>query len=416
MDTQDKENKSITGLEILSEFFSNLDSSEALQTDKKGNPIVDISWFFTENLPREIIQKTVSRLIQESNPNYSKICKHHHKKPEDISSISIRSSQEQTSFMFLGADDWSKLKVLDKLQKTDHSKIPALDIKKFKNEICKTIISEPNPDYTPFLKGIDETLDTACKNFVNYYKYLLKEQKEHSTYSCLVSTPDYQTTSQRKHTNNKIPSNSYERKSKLIPFHERSDLLERHKPLYKINISQKHVNGDIEHNTYISYVYSDLLDGIQSPDKGYLFICEPLSGEQATKLFYMSPEDCIKFPKKNITSNFDTILKEKLELPLLDFISEKGNLSMSHTDLNTYADKIDFYIHGNKGKSMNVLKIYQERLKKLYNNPNLKLPYYTPKISSSDIATLGLGETGKIDRTAQETINNLNEPSNNITK
>ena len=53
---------------------------------------------------------------------------------------------------------------------------------------------------------------------------------------------------------------------------------------------------------------------------------------------------------------------------------------------------------------MTVLKTYLERLKRLYDNPNLNLPYYVPRVSASDVGNLGISESGRIDRTAQNII------------
>ena len=78
---------------------------------------------------------------------------------------------------------------------------------------------------------------------------------------------------------------------------------------------------------------------------------------------------------------------------------------MLYTNSEAYKDKIDLYLHGTRGKTMTVLKIYQERIRKLYNNPDLNLPYYVPRVSASDVGDLGISESGKIDRTAHNTVN-----------
>ena len=86
------------------------------------------------------------------------------------------------------------------------------------------------------------------------------------------------------------------------------------------------------------------------------------------------------------------------------FAKEKGTTTIAHTNSEAYKDKIDLYLHGTRGKTMTVLKIYQERIRKLYNNPDLNLPYYVPRVSASDVGDLGISESGKIDRTAQNII------------
>lgn len=404
MEDIDKENKKRNGFEMLSDFFSNLDDSSTIDKDKHGSYNIDLSWFFTENLQREIIQKTVSRLMKESNPEYESRCKKNNRDVNDINKISIRVSPKNgLSFSFKGADNWSRLQICN--AKDYNFKVPTIDVQKFKNEIGKTIASEPNPDYTPFLNGLDDTLNTACENFINYYKYLKEEKDKNTVYSCVVSVPDVPKPvgNGTKRPNNESGEQST-RKNEIIPFSERAEILKKQKPIYTINVGERKLNGEIEPNAYSTFVYSNLLDGIQSPDKGYMFICEPISGERTTRVFYISPEEWKKYQHKNITENFGTILSSKLGQPLSIFAKEKGTTTIAHTNSEAYKDKIDLYLHGTRGKTMTVLKIYQERIRKLYNNPDLNLPYYVPRVSASDVGDLGISESGKIDRTAQNII------------
>ena len=295
MEDIDKENKKRNGFEMLSDFFSNLDDSSTIDKDKHGSYNIDLSWFFTENLQREIIQKTVSRLMKESNPEYESRCKKNNRDVNDINKISIRVSPKNgLSFSFKGADNWSRLQICN--AKDYNFKVPTIDVQKFKNEICKTIASEPNPDYTPFLNGLDDTLNTACENFINYYKYLKEEKDKNTVYSCVVSVPDVPKPvgNGTKRPNNESGEQST-RKNEIIPFSERAEILKKQKPIYTINVGERKLNGEIEPNAYSTFVYSNLLDGIQSPDKGYMFICEPISGERTTRVFYISPEEWKKY-------------------------------------------------------------------------------------------------------------------------
>lgn len=342
--------------------------------------------------------------MKESNPEYESRCKKNNRDVNDINKISIRVSPKNgLSFSFKGADNWSRLQICN--AKDYNFKVPTIDVQKFKNEICKTIASEPNPDYTPFLNGLDDTLNTACENFINYYKYLKEEKDKNTVYSCVVSVPDVPKPvgNGTKRPNNESGEQST-RKNEIIPFSERAEILKKQKPIYTINVGERKLNGEIEPNAYSTFVYSNLLDGIQSPDKGYMFICEPISGERTTRVFYISPEEWKKYQHKNITENFGTILSSKLGQPLSIFAKEKGTTTIAHTNSEAYKDKIDLYLHGTRGKTMTVLKIYQERIRKLYNNPDLNLPYYVPRVSASDVGDLGISESGKIDRTAQNII------------
>lgn len=229
MEDIDKENKKRNGFEMLSDFFSNLDDSSTIDKDKHGSYNIDLSWFFTENLQREIIQKTVSRLMKESNPEYESRCKKNNRDVNDINKISIRVSPKNgLSFSFKGADNWSRLQICN--AKDYNFKVPTIDVQKFKNEICKTIASEPNPDYTPFLNGLDDTLNTACENFINYYKYLKEEKDKNTVYSCVVSVPDVPKPvgNGTKRPNNESGEQST-RKNEIIPFSERAEILKKTK-------------------------------------------------------------------------------------------------------------------------------------------------------------------------------------------
>lgn len=119
-----------------------------------------------------------------------------------------------------------------------------------------------------------------------------------------------------------------------------------------------------------------------------------------------------KYQHKNITENFGTILSSKLGQPLSIFAKEKGTTTIAHTNSEAYQDKIDLYLHGTRGKTMTVLKTYQERIRKLYDNPDLNLPYYVPRVSASDVGNLGISESGRIDRTAQNIIAKSEEKNN----
>ena len=82
---------------------------------------------------------------------------------------------------------------------------------------------------------------------------------------------------------------------------------------------------------------------------------------------------------------------------------ENGNILLDHTTLESYTDKINLYIDGEKGKNNNNPKISQTKLQSLYHDKSLQLPNYTPRISKNTIAQIGLeNSTGYIDRTAQQ--------------
>lgn len=420
MDKQEEKTTS-NGFKLLHDYFSKLPAEQSLLgTDKEGNHIIHFSWIFTEEIDQEIIKQTISRLIQESEKKYFEThpnkknkhpyldrCEKTGRTPDDIREMLIHIHDDDLSVQFVGADNLSKIRIVDKLPENKTFKIPTMDLKQFGTEICNTIMDSPNRDSTPFLNGINYNINNACKNLVAYYQYLEEEKKESITYSCLIDSPN--TSKSTKHiTRNKhnINSISYERKNDVIPFNLRSEILDNHKPLCMINVDEQKENGDIVPNSYITYVYNNILTTLPEHKKnGYLFISEPLAGDRATRIYYVSKKEFNGSPEAKTLFKLKSIIKKNLEMNQEDFL-KAGNIQLSHTNLESYKDRINFFIDGAKGQSMSDYGAYQPRLQKLYRDESIKLPYYKPRATAKDIALLGSqSETGRIDRTAQNILN-----------
>lgn len=167
-----------SGIKLMQYFFSRLQVSNMLSHDKYYNPTVDLSWFYTKNLPRDIIQDTVARLLAR-NKEYTENAKYFEKEPTDISHVTIKNIDGLFSVEFTGADDWTRLQIIESTYDINRPRVPTISFLRFQDEIIKTIISrengKENPDYTSFRAGIGPSLDDGCKNLVNYYKYLMDE-------------------------------------------------------------------------------------------------------------------------------------------------------------------------------------------------------------------------------------------------
>lgn len=425
-----------TGLEILNDFFYNLPDKQIFFKDRFGSNNIDLSWIYTESIPRAIIQKTIARLLQEHSikaqqnrqswqpprKTYYELCdeKRVMKSKEDgingvnpcsISTLSITATPQRTSLVVLGADGWSKIRITDKIYENEFKEIPCILFEDFEKEICKTIVSEQNPDYTPFLKGIHSLVDDSFRNLVEYYKYLIQQKKVHSTYDIIIDAPDTSTSTPRKSQNknpNQNPDHPHapiERKSDIIPIAQRSAFLDDLKPDLYVDVAQKQPDGTIIPRAYTCYVYSRFLNDtqIESKKPGYVLISEPLSGDKYTKVSYVTEEELSEQSKGSTHSQLQQYAIKVLEQNREDFLEQNGIL-LSHTDLDGFIDKINFYLNGTKGQSITSPGVYLERLRKLYKNQDISLPYYTPRISAKQIGELGNGGTGRVDRSAQRAV------------
>lgn len=408
-----------TGLEMLNEFFYNLPDKQVFFKDKFGANNIDLAWIYTESIPRKIIQKTIARLLQEHSvklqqniqsrqrpkKTYYEMCEEKSGvDPCAISTLSITATPQRTSLVILGSDGWSKIRVTDKIYETEYKEIPCILFDDFEKEICKTIVSEPNPDYTPFLKGIHSLVDDSFKNLVNYYKYLVTQKKVNSTYDIIVDAPDTSTSTprQRRNQNSNQSHAPTERKSDIIPIAQRSSFLDDLKPDLYVNVAQKQSDGTLIPNAYTCYVYSDFLNSAktQSKKEGYVLINEPLSGDKHTRISYITKEELEEQFKGSTDMQLQQHAAKMLQQSMEEFLSQNGVL-VSHTNLDSFVDKVNFYLNGSKGQSITSPGIYLERLKRLYKNQNIALPYYTPPISAKQIGELGNAGTGRVDRSAQ---------------
>lgn len=156
------------------------------------------------------------------------------------------------------------------------------------------------------------------------------------------------------------------------------------------------------------YVYKDLLQEIDKQN-GYLFICEPLNGDRRTRIMYVSEEKFSKIHVEKSEDRFGKFVKEHLDMSDEEFRKEDGTYALSHTDLESYKERIEFFMEGKKGKSLTNLKQYKKSLESLYEKGEITLPYYKPK-NKNDIAAIGEGiNLSEIDRLAQKEISKDNK-------
>ena len=178
-------------------------------------------------------------------------------------------------------------------------------------------------------------------------------------------------------------------------------MLEGNNPKDKVEVMENLEDG-IQEKSYTGFVYKNLLNNIDCKQNGYLFVCEPVDGDRNTRVFYLDKDSFSKFEKYEKQDKLSEITKHYLEMSNEEFKKESRCLTLTHTSPETYQERLNFFINGDKGKSLTNLKEYQQKLKYLYSNEQIMLPYYKPK-TSLDIGNI-VSKAKNIDRTAQQEI------------
>ena len=323
-------------------------------------------------------------------------------KPEDIPGFYIIRASQRIILRAKGIDGWTKLNITDRFVDGDNkdNRIPTITFDDLIKEVQKVITDnrEVTMQETEFLiMGIKSAFSQSFENFVDYYQYLLNEKKESQKHKCVIQ-PRQDTG--RKHTGGMgLPAS--ERKNPIIDFIERDQFLKAKNPHTSVEVEEILKDGTIIPNSYTVYVYKDLLKEIEE-QKGYLFICEPLNGDRRTRIIYISEEEFLKIPVEKSEDRFGKFVKEHLDMSDEEFRCKDRTYALSHTDLESYKERIEFFMEGKKGKSLTNLKQYKKSLESLYAQGEIILPYYTPK-NKNDIASIGEGlNLSDVDRLAQK--------------
>lgn len=388
----------------LEEYLLNLDAKDVLSWED-GKSYIDMSWIFTKPLDKKIIQKVIANIMKENNDEYEeKAIKRCNRRPEDIPGFYIIRDHGRVIFQASGADGWTKLNITRKIRDEDNAnnKVNTITF----NDLIKMVkeyvtgnkeVTEQEAEF--LIMGIKTAFSKSFENFVDYYKYLLNEKQESQKHKCVIQPR--QDTGRKHNGGNGIPA--AERKNPIIDFIERDEFLKSKNPYTSVEVEEILKDGTIIPNSYTVYVYKDLLQEIEE-QKGYLFICEPLNGDRRTRIMYVSEEEFEKIPVEKSEDRFGKFVKEHLDMSDEEFRKEDGTYALSHTDLESYKERIEFFMEGKKGKSLTNLKQYKKNLEGLYTKAEITLPYYTPK-NKNDIATIGKDIIfSEIDRLAQNEI------------
>lgn len=395
--------------EKFTEFFSTTKPSEIVEW-QKGKAFIDFEWMYSELVNREDVKKAIANIMSRNNSKYIENSQRMKRRPEDIEGFSVVRKNGEIFLSVVGADNYSMLKIYKQgsLEYEKENRYHKILFDDLNNEILNVISEDKDLDEKQkklMLIGIEEATNEAFGNIVEYYKYLSKLYKESKEHICTISPRTDE--KNKKIKPNPQPKKSYTRKNDIIPFYLREKMLESNHPYAKVSVAENTSNGEVISNAYTAYVYKKMLKGIDQVQEGYLFVCEPSDGDRSTKIMYLNEKDYDEFEKDKKQDKLAAIVQKYLEMSQGEFFQETGTLMLSHTNLESYAERLNFFINGEKGKSLTALKEMQERMKQLYKNPEIKLPYYKQR-NSLDIALIG-SEAIQIDRTAQNEIEKNND-------
>jgi len=397
----------------LKEYFSNLKNEDVLSEFEK-HPFIDMNWIFTEVIDRDIIQKAISNIMQQNNPRYAEKSSLLGMKPDDIQGFEIVRNQGKLIFVAIGADSWTKLNITD--EKIDDSnvkesnRIKTITFEDLRNEIMN-VLNNRNLDEANnklILAGMSVAFEQACGNLVDYYQYLLQENKEQSIHKCVINQrKDYGETRVNR------GGVTHPRLNDIIDFKRRSDFLHTMNPEATVEVGEIDEDGKEASNAYTAFIYSgELLADIEINDNGYLIVCEPFNGNRGSRLVYLSNEDFEEFPIERGQDKYAIIVKKYLDMSGKEFRKHKSTHSIAHTDLDSYKERVQFFMKGTKGRSITNIKQYKASLEKLYGENGINLPYYTPR-TIIDIGRIGESvPISRVDRTAQRVLARQMEDKN----
>lgn len=391
------------------EYFSTTKPDEIIEWNR-GKAFIDFEWMYSELVNREDVKKAIANIMSNNNSRYVQKSRYMQKKPEDIEGFSVVRKNGEIFLNVVGADNYTALNIYNEgsseyKKESGYNKILFDDLN---NEILNVISERSNLNEQQkklMLIGIQESTNEAFGNIIEYYKYLSKLYKESKEHVCTISPRTDENNNKRPKPDGRHKKTA-QRKNNVIPFYLRDQILEKNHPLEKVTVRENTSDGEVNNNAYTAYVYKKALKEIEQPQEGFLFVCEPTDGDRSTKLMYLSEKEYDEFEKDKKQDKLAAIVQKYLEMSLGEFNKQEGTLMLDHTSLENYTERLNFFIKGEKGKSLTGLKTSQERMRKLYKNSEIKLPYYRQR-TSLDIALLG-SEAMQIDRTAQNEIEKEN--------
>ena len=397
--------KELQGFEKFKEYFSNTKPEDIIDW-QNGRAFIDFSWIYSKLIDREDLKKAIANIMEKNNPRYAQNARYkYNKKPEDIDGFEVIRQDGDIMLGFLGADNYTVLDVYNKDNEAFRkpNRFNKVLISDINNELVKVIsgskeVSEKQARV--MLVGIEQAQEEIFENLADYYQYLSEEKKESQKHKCVIEQrTDFNT---RPYIPNINPNSKIPRKNDIIPFGERKEILEKNNPITQVEVAEIGVNGTIDEKSYIAYVYTGTLKDIEQIQDGYMFVCEPNDGDRNTRIMYLTKDEYNEFGKSKKQDKVSAIVQHYLEMSTDEFCKEEGCAVLSHTNLDNYEERLQFFINGTKGKSLTNLSAYEDKMKRIYQNDSIHLPYYKRR-KSMDLGIIG-SSARRMDKTAQHSI------------
>lgn len=380
-----------SNFEQMKEYFENLNPNEILDIYDRC-PFIDMDWVSSDKLDKKVLKNLISDYLKTFNPEYES---------ENIKGFRVILNNGRLILQAVGVDDKTKLNITDELTDKDNqskAQIPTITLEQLANDIAQEKMDILKIDDKEIGRKLSEKalagLDDLLGNTLKYYKYLALRKNNN-----LII--EQRSDAKGKSTHGPTPPTP-PRKSDIIEFMDRAEILSDLSPSHIIVIKEKLASGEIVDDSYTAFIYRDTLEEIGQKQDGYLFVCEPIRGDRATRVMHLSEEQFKDFPLEENLGRVESVIKTYLDMSQSEFDSTKGTLTLRHRSIENFRQKMNFYVKGTDPKERPGL--YLKYLKELYDNQELSLPYHKT-ITKKDIGKIAEEvPSSKVDRTAQQAV------------
>lgn len=377
-----------TFLETLQKTIRELQEAGIITEEQLKQKIdIPIGWFYSRDIDRNIMSRTMDNICGKINPNYSQRTKI---KPF-IDYVRICERNGKIIVEVPGRDGWTYFG-LDDNSFHKEGKISYFSSDEFIQEMYKTIIESKREKIKVKTKNLSEeeisnimeimfdqkqqenetkglsiSLSEMIENFGEYYRYLHEEKEQMQTESNeiqvvsggLIEQDVDQMDNTRARGNLGTGGNGKtERVNEIYPFEERDNIFRSLKPIQIISFDSIDENRQIQRGTYTSYVYRN-----KRENGGYFLISEPYKGDKACRAVYLTDEYINSLQEGEPNNDFwIDIARTYLELSGQDFHDEKSTYTFKHRALDTYSAKMKYIVSGEIDPNVSRSVIYSAKM------------------------------------------------------
>ena len=375
-----------TFLETLQKTIRELQEAGIITEEQLKQKIdIPIGWFYSRDIDRNIMSKTMDNICSKINPNYSQKTKI---KPF-IDNVRICERNGKIIVEVPGRDGWTYF-CLDDNCFHKEGKIAYFSSEEFTQEMYKTIIeskrekiksktknlSDEEISYIMEImldqrqqenetKGISLSLVEMIENFGEYYKYLYEEKRQTENNEIQVVSGglieqdiDQMDNTRARGNLGTVGNGKTERVNEIYPFEERDNIFRSLKPIQIISFDSIDENRQVQRGTYTSYVYRN-----KRENGGYFLISEPYKGDKACRAVYLTDEYINSLQEGEPNNDFwIDIARTYLELSGQDFHDEKSTYTFKHRALDTYSAKMKYIVSGEIDPNVSKSVIYSAKM------------------------------------------------------